>query len=177
MAAGTKKFDSKDYTDELFKVFRSGEDSKVDVKLSDLGSATEVVNNIKDFDKIKEQTEKLEKAMVKSIDDLIDAVSKAQDDTIKKNKDEKDKNVSKFNEFIISLTSFYQSCWGFIKEAQTQAFGACIQALKDRCAQDKEVCVKVIGSSKKMTEESYDYSNNYSNGNNFNSFIESVKLV
>lgn len=177
MAKGTKKFDSEEYTDELFKVFRSGQDSKVDVKLSDLGSATEVVNNIKDFDKIKEQTEKLEKAMVKSIDDLINAISKAQDDTIKKNKDEKDKDDKKYNEFMVSLSAFYQSCWGFIKEAQTQAFGACIQALKDRCAQDKEVCVKVIGSSKKMTEESYDYSNDYSNGNNFNSFIESVKLV
>ena len=170
------KYDSKEFTEELFKVFRNDEDSKVDVKLSELGSATEVINNIKDFDKVKEQTEKLEKAMVKSIDNLIDAISKAQDALINENKTTNSETVKLDNEVIISATAFYQSCWGFIKEAQTQAFGACIQALKDRCAQDKEVCVKVIGSSKKMTEESVDYSN-YSDGGNFNSFIESVKLV
>ena len=177
MSNKTTKLDSKDFDEELFKVFRSGEDSKEDIKLSDLGSATEVINNIKDFDKTKEQTEKLEKSMIKGIDKLIDAISKAQDDYIKKGTGSTDTAANVDKELIISATSFYQSCWGFIKEAQTQAFGACIQALKDRCAQDKEVCVKVIGSSKKMTEESYDYSNSYSNGNNFNGFIESVKLV
>ena len=176
MVKDAPKYDAKEFTEELFKVFRSDEDSKVDVKLSELGSATEVINNIKDFDKVKEQTEKLEKAMVKSIDNLIDAISKAQDALIKENNTTGSETVKLDNEVIISATSFYQSCWGFIKEAQTQAFGACIQALKDRCAQDKEVCVKIIGSSKKMTEESVDYSN-YSDGGNFNSFIESVKLV
>ena len=176
MEADAPKYDSKEFTEELFKVYRSDEDSKVDVKLSELGSATEVIGEIRDFDKVKEQTEKLEKAMVKSIDNLIDAISKAQDDLVKENRTGDDKTKKIDNEIIISATAFYQSCWGFIKEAQTQAFGACIQALKDRCAQAKEVCVKVIGSSKKMTEESVDYSN-YSDGGNFNSFIESVKLV
>ena len=176
MEADAPKYDSKEFTEELFKVYRSDEDSKVDVKLSELGSATEVIGEIRDFDKVKEQTEKLEKAMVKSIDNLIDAISKAQDDLVKENRTGDDKDKKLDNELIISATAFYQSCWGFIKEAQTQAFGACIQALKDRCAQNKEVCVKVIGSSKKMTEESVDYSN-YSDGGNFNSFIESVKLV
>jgi hypothetical protein len=116
--------------------------------------------------------------MTKSIDDLIKAIDKAQNDLISKNKDlGDDKKAKKLdNELIIQATSTYQSCWGFVKETQTQAFGALLQALKDKCAQCKEVCVKVIGSSKKMTEESYDYSNSYS-GNSFNSFIENVKLV
>ena len=77
---------------------------------------------------------------------------------------------------IIQASSFYQSCVGFVKECQATLFSGYLQALKDKCAQCKEVCVKVIGSSKKMTEESVDYSN-YGGSNNFNSFIENVKLV
>ena len=167
--------DSKEFTEELFKKFRNGEDSKVDVKLSELGSATDVIHFLKEYDKIKTETEGLEKAMVKSIDELIDAISKAQDDLIKTNKDKKD-NEKLNNELIISATGLYQTCWGFVKETQSQAFAAQLQAVKDCCAQCKEVCVKVIGSSKKMTEESVDYSN-YGGSNNFNSFIENVKLV
>ena len=163
--------DSKEFTEELFKIFRDGEDSKQDIKLSDIGTATEVISFLKEYDKIKTQTEKLEKTFVSTVDKLVDAVSKAQDEIIKKNREAKAKEP----EAIVQVTSFYQSCMGFIKEAQTQAFSAQLQALKDKCAQCKEVCVKVIGSSKKMTEESVDYSN-YGAGN-FNSFIENVKLV
>ena len=165
--------DAKEYTEELFKVFRNGEDSKDDLTLSKLGSATEVINQIKEFDKTKSALETAESRVVKSIDKLIDAISKAQDEIIKQK--ETGENAKK-NEQIIQCSSVFQSVWGFVKECQTQAFSALLQATKDRCAQAKEVCVKVIGSSKKMTEESVDYSN-YSDGGNFNSFIESVKLV
>ena len=164
--------DSKEFTEELFKVFRHDEDSKTDIKLSQVGaSASEVVGFLKDYDKIKTEVEKEEKAVVSTIDKLINAVNKAQDDIIKNNK-----AGDKKKEAIVQVTSFYQSCMGFEKEAETQAFSAKLQALKDKCAQCKEVCVKVIGSSKKMTEESVDYSN-YGGSNNFNSFIENVKLV
>jgi hypothetical protein len=165
--------DAKEYTEELFKVFRNGEDSKDDLTLSKLGSATEVINQIKEFDKTKSALETAESRVVKSIDKLIDAVSKAQDELIKQ---KETGDNGKKNEQIIQCSSVFQSVWGFVKECQTQAFSALLQATKDRCAQAKEVCVKVIGSSKKMTEESVDYSN-YSDGGNFNSFIESVKLV
>ncbi len=169
--------DSKEYTEELFKIFRSNEDSKEDVKLSEVGaSASVVITYLKDYDKIKEQTEHLESDMVKSIDDLIKAIDKAENELIKSNKDTTDADLKLNREKIIKATSLYQTCWGFVKETQSQAFGALLQALKDKCAQCKEVCVKVIGSSKKMTEESYDYSNSYSD-NSFNSFIENVKLV
>lgn len=167
--------DSKEFTEELFKLFRNNEDSKVDVKLSELGSASDVVSFIKNYDKIKSSIEKNERTLVKSIDDLIDAISKAQNDLIKKNNDKNtDKGKKDANEIIVQVSSFYQSIIGFVKECETQAFSAELQAQKDKCIQYKEVCVKVISSSKKMTEESVDYSN-YSG--NFNSFIENVKLV
>jgi hypothetical protein len=168
--------DANEFTEELFKAFRSGEDTKTDIKLSDLGSATEVLAYIEDFDKIKEQTEKLESAMTKSIDDLIKAINKAQDDVIKNNKDSTDDNKKLDNEILVGAAALYQSCWGFVKEAQSQAFSAMLQALKDKCAQDKEVCVKIIGLNKKMTE-SYDYSESYNNNSFGGDFISSVKLV
>lgn len=170
-----KSLDSKEFNEEIFKMYRNGEDTKDDIKLSDLGSATEVISFIKEYDKVKSNAEKAEKAYTKSLDDLINAISKAQDELIKDNK-EADKDKKLDNEMIIQASSFYQSCVGFVKECQATLFSGYLQALKDKCAQCKEVCVKVIGSSKKMTEESVDYSN-YGGSNNFNSFIENVKLV
>jgi len=168
----TKSLDSKEFTEELFKVFRNNEDSKEDIGLKDLDSATDVISYLKEYDKIKTRVERLENAMVKSIDELIKAINDAGNAIIN---DKNDMNANKLdNEYIVSTVSLYESCWGFVKEAQTQAFTAFLQALKDKCAQCKEVCVKVVSSSKKMTEESVDYSN-YSG--NFNSFIENVKLV
>jgi len=168
----TKSLDSKEFTEELFKVFRNNEDSKEDIGLKDLDSATDVISYLKEYDKIKTRVERLENAMVKSIDELIKAINDAGNAIIN---DKNDMNANKLdNEYIVSTVSLYESCWGFVKEAQTQAFTAFLQALKDKCTQCKEVCVKVVSSSKKMTEESVDYSN-YSG--NFNSFIENVKLV
>jgi hypothetical protein len=175
-----KPLDSKEFTEELFKLFRSGEDSKEDINLSKLGSASEVLTFIKDYDKIKDQTEKLEQAMVKSIDELIKAISKAQDDLIKENKADTNPKSSKKldNELIVQASSYYQSCWGFVKEAQTQAFSAMLQALKDCCAQNKEVCVKIIGLNKKMTESADYYNDGYTTSTAFGGdFISSVKLV
>jgi hypothetical protein len=114
--------------------------------------------------------------MTKSIDDLIKAINKAQDDVIKNNKDSTDDNKKLDNEILVGAAALYQSCWGFVKEAQSQAFSAMLQALKDKCAQDKEVCVKIIGLNKKMTE-SYDYSESYNNNSFGGDFISSVKLV
>jgi hypothetical protein len=163
-------FDAKEYTQELFKVFRNDKDSAEELKLSDLGStAHETVAFLKDFPKIKTEIEEAEKAMTKSIQDLINAIDKVGD---AKSKGSDADNVK---EPFVRLCNFYKDVWGFIKEAETEAFGALLEATKNQCTQAKEICVKVIGLSKKMTKnESYNYSNG---SNNFGSFIENVKLV
>lgn len=165
-------YDQKEFTDELFKVWRDGEDSKVDMDKAKIqecygGSISAMMTFIKDFDKIKSNLEASEKSITKGIEGLIDKMDKAENAIIK------EKNASK--EVIVQASSIYQSLWGAVSEMMTQAFSSLLQANKEACTQAKEIAVKVIGQSKKMTE-SYDYSDDsYSNGG-FD-FISSVKLV
>ena len=169
--------DSSEYTEELFKVFRNGEDSKEDISKDDIpkiygGSIGGMMTYIKEFDKTKRKTEAAEKKITGAIDKLIKDIDKAQNDLLKDNKastatkEEKEKN-----ELIVQASAMYQSIFGFMSECLTQAFSAFLQAQKDACAQAKEIAVKVIGQSKKMTE-SVDYSDN----SGFD-FISSVKLI
>lgn len=167
----TGGYDQKEFTEELYKVFRNGEDSKVDMEKKDIedcySSITNMMSYIKDFNKTKSLIEKSEREITKRIDSLIKKMDKAENDIIK------EKDASK--EIIVQASSFYQSVWGAISEMITQTFSALLQANKEACTQAKEIAVKVIGQSKKMTE-SYDYSDDYSYNDGFD-FISSVKLV
>lgn len=176
---GTKGgYDSSEYTEELFKVFRNGEDSKDSFEKKNVldsygGSVAGMMTYIKEFDKIKTKTESAERKITKAIQKLIDDVSKAQNEKIKENKDA-NQSEKEANEWLVQISSLYQTIYSAASEFITQAFSAYLQAQKDACAQAKEIAVKVIGQSKKMTE-SVDYSDNYS-GNGFD-FISSVKLI
>lgn len=197
--------DSKEYTEELFKVFRSGEDSKDDMNKSKVlesygNSVNGMMSFIREFDKIKTEIEKGERTFTKGIDDIISKLNKAEDELVKENRDNSKKvndntaendtngnpstvgqNAKKAiadNETIIGVSSLIQSVVGFEKECGVQAFSALLQATKDACTQAKEIAVKVIGLNKKMTE-SADYS---SDGNTTSTafggdFISAVKLV
>lgn len=170
--------DSGEYTEELFKVFRNDQDSKEDISKDDIltsygGSIAGMMTYIKEFDKIKTKTETADRKLTKGIDDLIKKVDKAQNDLLKENKDkDKDADEKKQNEIIVQGSSLFQSAYSALSELFTQAFSAMLQAQKDACVQAKEIAVKVIGQSKKITKESYDYSND----TGFD-FIGSVKLV
>ena len=146
----------------------------------------------KDYDKIKANLEKSEKKITSGIDKLISDMNKAENDLIKNNRDENKKpapadssnvqagerDTTKINknEAIVQVSSIYQTVWGFIKECEIQFFSAQLQAVKDACSQAKEIAVKVIGLSKKMTE-STDYSS-YNESSTFGGdFISAVKLV
>ena len=60
---------------------------------------------------------------------------------------------------IVTLNGFVKSASEYV----TSANGIYMQALKDKCSQDKAIVAKVIAGGKKMQRESYDYSedNNY----------------
>ena len=170
--------DSGEFSEELFKVFRNDQDSKEDISKDDIltsygGSIAGMMTYIKEFDKIKTKTEAADRKLTKGIDDLIKKVDKAQNDLLKENKDKsKDADEKKQNEIIVQGSSLFQTMYSALSEISTQAFSAMLQAQKDACVQAKEIAVKVIGQSKKITKESYDYSND----TGFD-FIGSVKLV
>lgn len=172
------KYDSSEYTEELFKVFRNEEDSKESFEKKDVlasygGSVAGMMTYIKEFDKIKTKTESAERKITKAIDKLIDDVSKAQNANIKEMKDDTSKTT--LNEYLVQMSSLYQTIYSAASEYVTQAFSAYLQAQKEACTQAKEIAVKVIGQSKKMTE-SYDYSSEETYNNGFD-FISSVKLI
>ena len=175
---GGSKYDSSEYTEELFKVFRNGEDSKESFEKKDVlasygGSVAGMMTYIKEFDKIKTKTESAERKITKAINKLIDDVSKAQNTSIKEMKDNDSKTT--LNEYLVQVSSLYQTIYSSASEYITQAFSAYLQAQKEACTQAKEIAVKVIGQSKKMTE-SYDYSSEETYNNGFD-FISSVKLI
>ena len=172
------KYDSSEYTEELFKVFRNEEDSKESFEKKDVlasygGSVAGMMTYIKEFDKIKTQTESAERKITKAIDKLIDDVSNAQNANSKEMKDDTSKTT--LNEYLVQMSSLYQTIYSAASEYVTQAFSAYLQAQKEACTQAKEIAVKVIGQSKKMTE-SYDYSSEETYNNGFD-FISSVKLI
>ena len=170
---GNEGYDQTEYTEQLFKVYRSGQDSKDNIKKDEIlnmygGSVNSMMTFIKDFDQIKKNIESVEKTMVNGIDKLISDVEKAEDNLIKSNTPD----TASQNENIVQAASLVQSLWGAKKEIDIQAFSALLQATKDACSQAKEICVTVIGMNKKMTNESY---NNTSDSDY--DFISSVKLV
>lgn len=180
--SGISALDSSEFTDELFKVFRSGEDSKEDIPKDKIlamygGSISGMMTYIKEFDKIKKKSETTERKLTGAIDKLISDMDKAQNELIKAAKDaDTDKElITAKNEYIVQISAVYQSLYGAASEYLTQAFSAMLQAQKEACTQAKEIAVKVIGQSKKMTE-SYDYdSDSYAN-EGFD-FISNVKLI
>lgn len=180
--SGISALDSSEFTDELFKVFRSGEDSKEDIPKDKIlamygGSISSMMTYIKEFDKIKKKSETTERKLTGAIDKLISDMDKAQNELIKAAKDaDTDKElITAKNEYIVQISAVYQSLYGAASEYLTQAFSAMLQAQKEACTQAKEIAVKVIGQSKKMTE-SYDYdSDSYAN-EGFD-FISNVKLI
>lgn len=179
-------FDSKEFTEELFKYFRNDEDTKDNLEKKDIetsyGSISGMMNFLKDYKKITNNISVSERKITKGYDKLIKDMDKAENDLIKANrteskKDTPDSNQITQNELIVQLSSLYQSLYSGLSECITEAFAAWMTATKDACTQAKEIAVKVINLSKKMTE-SYDYG--YSDDHSYDGgydFISSVKLV
>lgn len=174
--------DAKEYSEELFKVFRNGEDTKDNLEKKDIqdcygGSISAMMNFLKDYKKITGNVSTAEKKLTKGYDSLIKNMDKEENKLIKANKTATDANTVKTNELIVQLSSMYQSIYSGLSECITEAFAAWMTAVKDACTQAKEIAVKVINLSKKMTE-SYDYG--YDDDRSYDGgydFISSVKLV
>lgn len=174
--------DAKEYSEELFKIFRNGEDTKDNLEKKDIqdcygGSISAMMNFLKDYKKITGNVSTAEKKLTKGYDSLIKNMDKEENKLIKANKTEKVDSVVHSNELIVQLSSMYQSIYSGLSECITEAFAAWMTATKDACTQAKEIAVKVINLSKKMTE-SYDYS--YDDDRSYDGgydFISSVKLV
>ena len=172
VAGGNGSMDQKEFTEELFKHFRDGKDSKEDMNKAAIegaygGSISGAISCIKDYEKLKKNTEDAEKAFVKTVDELIKKMNTVEDQILK--------TTDANREQVVQASSLYQTVWGFIKETELQKFSALLTAIKDNCSQAKEICVMTIGLSKKMTANESTDMTSYGDPVGA-SFLESVQL-
>ena len=175
-ASSTSRMDSKDFSEELFKLYRNNETSKENIEKKDIdGGVATITSELRTAEKTKRAAEKLVKWETKYVENGIKALDKMESELLKEipNKEKKD-DVTNYTSAAISYCSEYSNLIKCEKEYTVQAGGACLQALKDRSRQYKAIMVKVISGSKKMQRESYDYTNESYDGSG--SFLDSVVL-
>lgn len=174
-----------DYTKELFKAFRGGEEEKEDLTKSKIetcyGSIDGLVKFLEDFGDTKKNLIQSDKNITRAFGKLSEQIDIEKDKLENRTAELRKSNTGNYNnniaanERVIQAAGIYQNIYGGISESIIQAFGALLQANKEACSQAKAIAVKVIGQSKKDTvDESYNYD---SDSNNGFSFIESVKLI
>lgn len=176
--SGFKPLDASEYTEELFKWFRNGEDSKIQVEKKDM-NITAYINFVRDYETIKKNIDKSFKNFTSGVEGIIKSLDRDEKDYMN-TVSSKDSSVSDDDKKIAAgIVQLYATCKNlleFDKECGIQFQSAYLNAIKEETTFYKSIMVKVIGQSKKVTEESYDYSSQYSYDSG-SSFMDSVQLV
>ena len=159
------KLDSEEFSKELFEVFRNGESTKDNIEKKEFSSAT-IISDIENSDKVIRAAERATKDLTKAIQDDIKELDRLEKEFGKTKPDTNHAHKNDFTDYVSLLLSLVVTVNGFVsksKEYCVSANGVYLQALKDKCSQDKAIVAKVIAGGKKMQRESYDYSedNNY----------------
>lgn len=157
-----------EFSKELFEDFRNGESEKDTIEKKDL-SVAEIVSDVKDSEKFKKAAEKATNSITKALNDVIKKLDKAEKELVKAQSGDKIKtqsgddktNSSNILSSVLGLVTYASDMQKFTSNCYTQANGIYLQAITDRKRQAKAIMVKVIGGGKKMTNESYDYDNDY----------------
>lgn len=163
------KIDSSDFPNELFMIFRNGEDTPSDITID----STYVMEAYRRFDKYKDVVKAIEKNQKAIIKDY-EALEKYLDKFIKLNKEGKSQKISsdlsssndfvskqinyiggnELNDLQVFNTSTYDKLKNYYKKwstivnqmctIHTQAFTAKLEAAKDCFKQDKKILYKAL---------------------------------
>ena len=163
------KIDSSDFPNELFMIFRNGEDTPSDITID----STYVMEAYRRFDKYKDVVKAIEKNQKAIIKDY-EALEKYLDKFIKLNKEGKSQKISsdlsssndfvskqinyiggnELNDLQVFNTSTYDKLRNYYKSwatiinqmctIHTQAFSAKLEAAKDCFKQDKAILYKAL---------------------------------
>lgn len=139
------KMDAGEYSKELFKLYRDGEDSKVVLENISISTQLNYILNTKDA--VKKGND-AEKTFTKSTNDILKKIDKeasALAKTVPNGKDADGNDLdSELQSKRVQATNRYYS---LLKSAQgmvTTAIGAYLTALKDRNRQAKSICVSAM---------------------------------
>lgn len=169
--------DSSDFAEYLFEGFRNGESSKTSIEKKDIANnSADIINDLTTGANTKHKAEKVSKATIKGIDNIIKKLENIQKDARGKilEKDASKKIDANLGSAIISYISESISLFKNFEEYCTQATGAYLQALSDRNRQWKAVVAKVIAGGKKMVEEGASLTDGALGGSG--SFLDSVVI-
>lgn len=169
--------DSSDFAEYLFEGFRNGESSKTSIEKKDIANnSADIINELDTGANTKHKAEKVSKATIKGIDNIIKRLEDFQKDTRGKilEKDKSKAIKADLGSAIISYISEGISLLKNFEEYCTQATGAYLQALSDRNRQWKAVVAKVIAGGKKMVEEGASLTDGTLSGGG--SFLDSVVI-
>ena len=175
-------YSEKDFKNELFKLFRNGEEKKNTIQASEIKKmASDIVTEVSSYKKTKDYAKESTKLVINAIDAVytkLDKISKAATASNWGITETGTNVTSMCSAFGTLLSTIADKFFRTSREALTAANGVYLTALKDRCIQYKNIMVKVIAgsNSKKMANnESYDYGygNDYNYGSS-NGFLDNV---
>ncbi len=148
---------AKEFNNELFKKYRSGEDKKVNLAKSDL-SASDIISSIESEKKAHEIAKKNINAFTTAAKKCITTIEKLGSDlNTAENRQVVDN--SKNVDSIVNACTAMIDVLKFAMNCQVAKSSALLQALTDEAHQNKAIVAKVIGITKKMQpkDESYSY--------------------
>lgn len=149
----------KEFRENLFKMYRNDESSKIDLEKSDIDS-NKLFRNLKDSSKIKSNVKSFTDKLLKTVNDIINKIEKQQTQALKfsalKGK-QPDENAVSYQAIVIAVLSKILTISKFSKECTTTGLAAYSQALVDRNRQAKAIMAKVLAGGKAIQQESTSY--------------------
>lgn len=153
-AIGESSLEAGEFSKELFKKLRSGEDTKEEL---DNISVTDLLMAISENSNLKKEAEKNFKDIEKSIKEAIKATGKLQDRIIKLVPDKSDENMTALRAETIKAASTHVANLKDKLAIVQLVNGAILTAIKDKNRQSKAICTALM--TYKPKNESYDFTN------------------
>lgn len=165
IAGESNSLDSAEFTAELFKKLRDGEDSPIEI---DTVNVTDLLSTIDGYAKGKQAAEKDHNASEKAIKEVIKGLEKNERDMTKLVPNGNENDTAEIKAQRATSIKFVSKTYSALKEVinmTTTANGIKLQALKSENRQAKAVCVALIGYKPK--NESVDYESSFAGEINF----------
>lgn len=150
----SKEVESGEFTKELFRYFRKGEDSKVDLEKIDPRTQLNIIKGTKDLKtKATKKYKELSDSINKAIKNLEKDAKEATNTAVSKDSDDATANAA--TNSVRKLNTQIDYSKDAISILQV-ANGAYLTAIKDQNRQAKSICVKLLGYEPKHESYSFD---------------------
>lgn len=150
----------KEFRENLFKMYRNDESSKIDLEKNDIDSNA-LYRMLKDSSKIKSNVKSFTDKLLKTVNDIIRNIEKQQTQALKfsalKEKPTPAADKVSYQAIVIAVLSKILTISKFSKECATTGLAAYSQALVDRNRQAKAIMAKVLAGGKATQQESTSY--------------------